>query len=54
MFGVNLMTEAKHKIDVIKSIEVYGEMHRYIPVLASQLVLKTLVKKLFYIVQENM
>lgn len=34
-----------YKIDVIKSIEVYGEMHRYIPVLASQAGFKNIGEK---------
>jgi glycosyltransferase involved in cell wall biosynthesis len=42
-----------YKNKVVKSIEVYGEMHRYIPVIAKWLALEKLVKKWLNIEQEN-
>ena len=42
-----------YKNEVVKNVDVYGEMHRYIPVLAKNEDLLKLVKKQYNIKHEN-
>lgn len=43
-----------YRCDVVKSIEVYGEMHRYIPVIAKRAGFTKIGEKVFPIRHENM
>ena len=43
-----------YRYDVVKNIEVYGEMHRYIPVIAKAADLVILAKKSFNIANASL